>query len=378
MTLRILLGFEVGSGESVHIELHHTAVFGMTQMSGKTTTLEALITRSGLRGVAFITKRGESGFRTANLLTPYYKPRADWEFVEGLINVALGEKVKYEPGMRWAIMKVCKGRENLRDVLQASKTQAVDAKGSFLKSVFEKLAAYLEIVLPELDKWEFSDRLPLTEGINVMDLSAMRTETQHIVIASTIECVLSTRTHTVVIIPEAWETLSQNRMTPVKWVAQQFIRKGAAIGNYMFLDSQDLAGVDKTFLRQCDNWLMGRMKETNEVERILKQLLGAKVKAEDIQTLPVGHFYAALGDKVKKVYVLPSGVPEEMGVRVAKGEITSSYLHLVGLMPDGEQVRTDVNKSEQVSTVVENTTVDDYAELQERIERLEKEVATLE
>ena len=120
VTSKILLGFQVGSGDPVYLDLHHTAVFGMTAMSGKTTTLEALINRSGLRGVAFITKRGESAFRTAHVIPPYYKPRADWEFVEGLINVALGEKVKYEPGMRWGIMKVCEGTKDLRAVLVQS------------------------------------------------------------------------------------------------------------------------------------------------------------------------------------------------------------------------------------------------------------------
>jgi len=49
VTERILLGFEVGSGESVFLPLHHLAIFGMTQLSGKTTTLEALISRSDLK-----------------------------------------------------------------------------------------------------------------------------------------------------------------------------------------------------------------------------------------------------------------------------------------------------------------------------------------
>ncbi|MDD4986662.1 MAG: hypothetical protein PHQ43_12955, partial [Dehalococcoidales bacterium] len=111
MNTDILLGFEVGTGLPVYIPLHHLAIFGMTQLSGKTTTLEALITRSGLKAIAFITKRGEAGFTNCHLVTPYYKPRADWQFVEGLVNVALGEKVKYEPGMRWAIMQVCKERQ---------------------------------------------------------------------------------------------------------------------------------------------------------------------------------------------------------------------------------------------------------------------------
>jgi regulator of replication initiation timing len=61
------------------------------------------------------------------------------------------------------------------------------------------------------------------------------------------------------------------------------------------------------------------MKEAHEVERILKQLLGMKVVAAEIQTLPLGHFYAAIGNDVKKVYVLPVGVPESVGVEVARG-----------------------------------------------------------
>lgn len=59
---RILLGFEVGTGKEVQMRLHHTVVTGMTQLSGKTTTLEAIISRSGKRAIAFKAKRGEEGF----------------------------------------------------------------------------------------------------------------------------------------------------------------------------------------------------------------------------------------------------------------------------------------------------------------------------
>ena len=320
MTDRILLGFEIGSADPVYLPLHHLAIFGMTQLSGKTTTLEALISRSGLKAIAFIVKRGESGFTKYNTVIPFYRPRSDWQFVEGLVNVALGEKVKYEPGMRYAIMKVCRGRKDLKEIQLAARGLAKTDKSMFMRSVYEKLDAYLDIVIPELDKWTFTDTLELSEGINVMDLSGMRLETQHIVIASTIEYAFANLDHVIVIIPEAWETIPQGKMTPVKWVAQQFIRKGAALGNYLWLDSQDIGGIDKTPLRQCDNWILGRMKEAHEVERILKQLLGMKVPAEEIQTLPLGHFYAAIGNDVKKVYVLPVGVPEEVGREVALGK----------------------------------------------------------
>jgi hypothetical protein len=343
VTEKILLGFQVDSGEPVYVGVHHLAIFGMTQLSGKTTALEALISRSGLRAIAFKTKRGEGGFTKFNLVTPYYKPRADWQFVEGLVNVALGEKVKFEPGMRYAIMKVCRGRKDLREIQKAAREEGVKARSEFMRAVYEKLDAYLDIVLPELEKWVFSEQLELQEGVNVMDLSGMRLETQHLVIASTIEYAFSYLDHVVVIIPEAWETIPQGKMTPVKWVAQQFIRKGAAIGNYLWLDSQDIGGIDKTPLRQCDNWLMGRMKEAHEVERILKQLLGMKVPAEEIQTLSLGHFYAAIGNDVKKVYVLPVGVPEDVGAKVARGELTPEYVRDQYLRPVSRVLEGDVN-----------------------------------
>jgi len=370
----ILLGFSIPDGAAVYIPLHHLAIFGMTQLSGKTTTLEALITRSGLKAIAFITKRGEAGFAKSHSVPPYYKPRADWQFVEGLINVALGEKVKYEPAMRWAIMAVCKGHHSLREVHRAAQKMAAETKKDFLRSVFEKLATYLEIVVPELERWVFSERLVLADGVNVMDLSTMRLETQHLVIASTIEYIFQNLDHIVVIVPEAWETLPQSRMTPVKWVAQQFIRKGASIGNYMFLDSQDIGGIDKTPLRQCDNWLMGRMKEAHEVERILKQLLGMKIKAEDIQTLPVGHFYAVVGNQVKKVYVLPSGVPEEVGIQVATGAMAPESVR-------DQYMKSDIGArqlaAEHFAEQMEHDEISSR-EVLTRLDILEKEVASLE
>lgn len=376
MSEKILLGFQVQSGAPVYVSVHHLAIFGMTQLSGKTTALEALISRSGLRAIAFKTKRGEAGFTASNLLTPYYKPRADWQFVEGLVNVALGEKVKYEPGMRYAIMQVCRGRKDLGEIRQAAVDMARSSKREFMKSVYEKLAAYLDIVVPELDRWRFSEHLDLKDGVNVMDLSGMRLETQHLVIASTIEFAFSFLDHVIVIIPEAWETIPQGKMTPVKWVAQQFIRKGAAIGNYLWLDSQDIAGIDKTPLRQCDNWLMGRMKEAHEVERILKQLLGLKVTKEEIQTLPVGHFYAAIGNEVKKVYVLPVGVPEEVGRKVALGELSSDYVRTNFLkksrvLEDEDMAYKSLWEEEKRKR---EKLEEEIKELKQKFERIEKDV----
>ena len=85
----ILLGFEVGSGDPVYMQIHHSFVSGMTEKSGKTTTLEAIIHRSKRRAIAFKTKRGEVGFSDYNELTPFFKERADWQYVASILEATM-------------------------------------------------------------------------------------------------------------------------------------------------------------------------------------------------------------------------------------------------------------------------------------------------
>src|SRR3990167_7597963 len=102
--MNIHLGYEVGTGNKVEIPLRHLAVTGQTQLSGKTTTLEALISRSGLRAVAFVTKRAESGFQNAHTIPPYFRERADWQFVRSILEATMRQGMKFQTS--W-IVKLC-------------------------------------------------------------------------------------------------------------------------------------------------------------------------------------------------------------------------------------------------------------------------------
>ena len=105
------LGYVVGTGEPVAVPVQHLAVTGQTQMSGKTTTLEALVSRSGLSAVAFVTKRAEASFAAAHhQLAPYFRERADWQFVSAVLEATLRERMKFE---RSWIMRACKGATTL-------------------------------------------------------------------------------------------------------------------------------------------------------------------------------------------------------------------------------------------------------------------------
>src|SRR3989337_1004179 len=241
---RVRLGYEVPSGEPVDIPLHHVVVTGLTQLSGKTTTLEALIARSGLRALAFRTKRGETDFEGAHRHAPFFREKADWQYVQGLLEATMRERMRFE---RSWIIKATKGARSLRD------------------------------------------------GVNVMDLVGLRDEVQSLVIASTLEAVYDGMRDTIVVIPEAWKFVPEGRGDPVKRAADRFIRQGAAIGLYLWFDSQDIAGMDKGVLKNVDTWILGRQKEINEVENTLAQgplPRSRKPRPAETMNLPLGRFYA--------------------------------------------------------------------------------------
>ncbi|MBN1683086.1 ATP-binding protein [Candidatus Bathyarchaeota archaeon] len=372
---QILLGFEVDTGEEVYMNLHHTVITGMTQLSGKTTTLEALISRSEKQAIAFKTKRGEGGFNNYNEIQPFFNQRADWQYVSSILEAVLREKMRFE---RPWIMRATKDTKSLREVLENIQQLRSESNPTTLaENIYTALEEYLKIVVPQIEKFEFSKKLTLNPGINVMDLTLMSVELQSLVIQSTMEYVINKLQDTIIIIPEAWEHLPQGRNTPVKLYAETFIRKGASIGNYLFIDSQDIAGIDKTPLRQCNNWILGRQREGHEVERVREQLGKSKITAEDIRTLPIGHFYAILGDDIKKVYVLPAGVPQELGKKIAKGEIDSSEVKKFLSNPEDKEKIVEPSGLDQILQASEDTNLKRIEDLELKLIKIEKEVSLL-
>jgi hypothetical protein len=112
----VLVGFELGTGQPVRVPLAHTFVTGQTQLSGKTTTLRAIVVRSGRRALAFVTKRGEEF--EGRRIRPYLPREGDkpihWRLVETILASALGQRaMKYE---RYWIVNAAKGARSLQQV----------------------------------------------------------------------------------------------------------------------------------------------------------------------------------------------------------------------------------------------------------------------
>jgi hypothetical protein len=355
MTQEVLLGFEIGSGSPVTIPLSHLAVTGQTQLSGKTTTLEALVERCGHPAIAFVTKRAEGSFTRGRSVKPFFRERADWQFVSSVLEATLRERLKFE---RSWIMRACKGAKTLSDV-QRNVRRGMDKARGLAADVLLTLDHYLDIVIPQIERLPYADRVDLVNGLNVMDLSAYSLELQGLVIQSVLQWVYENCAGTLVIIPEAWEFIPQQRGSPVLLACETLIRKGGNLHNYVWLDSQDIAGVHKNILRQVAVWILGVQREANEVKRALAHIPGniRKPKLEDVMQLDRGQFFACFGKTVVKVYVQPAWLDDVTAAGIAAGIIKRA------VVPPKREAEVDENEARR---------------LREENEQLKRRVATLE
>ncbi|NOT09108.1 MAG: hypothetical protein HOP28_12990 [Gemmatimonadales bacterium] len=317
MNAKIHLGYAVGTGDAVGIPLRHMVITGQTQEAGKTTALEALIARAGVKAIVFLTKRGEGSFAAARVIPPYFREKADWQFVASILEASRGEKLKFE---RAWIIRASKGARTLADV-QGNVQRAMQTAKGLSADVYLTLDAYLDAVVPQIAQVRWAPRVDLRPGVNAMDLTGLTVEMQHLVIRSTIEWVQEQEQDTVVVVPEAWKFLPQGRGTPVKLAAESFIRQAAALRNYLWLDSQDIAGVEKIILKSVAVWILGVQRESNEVKRTLDQIPAGtkKPKLDDVQTLALGHFFACHGTHITEVYVQPTWVNDLDAIAIARG-----------------------------------------------------------
>lgn len=334
---KVLLGFEVGTGREVWMDLHHTVITGITQLSGKTTSMEGIVARSGARAVVFLTKRGESGFRGQHELKPYFKEQKkagaiiDWQYVEAILVAVMDEDMRFP---RPWIIKVCNGftprgkldtpippARSLEEVYQNVKiAKANPSTKGIDDGIWTQLEAYFEIILPQIKKWDFADTLKLEKGFNVFNLIGMADEMQHLVIESVTSYILKHLNNTIVILPEAHKFIPQGKNTPVKATAQRFIREGATNGDFLLIDSQETTSVDKAILKQCSNWIMGYQQEKNEVANVRDNLGKWNITDEQIMTLKIGHFMVSLQQKTAHIYALPADVEPELARKVAMGD----------------------------------------------------------
>jgi hypothetical protein len=318
--MQVKLGYELITGNEVGIEPSHVFVCGMSQKSGKTTTIEAFVARSGKQAIVFKTKPGEKVFENSgNAIPAFFKERTDYEFIRALLESSSKERLNTE---KTVLMELCQGITSLEDLKQSVDNTLVSG-AKIRRDIYVRLQHYLDNLVPQLKKAKLSKYLVMHSGVNVMELQEFSEDIQALVIQSTLDEILKNHHDVIVVVPEAWRFVPEKRNAPCKMAIESFIRQGATNNNFVVMDSQDLAGIDKIPLKQVSCYLLGYQAEINEVKHTLNQIpLPAKSKprVDEIMTLKIGQFFLATNEGVKKVYIQPLWLSDENAQQVAKGE----------------------------------------------------------
>lgn len=321
--MRIPLGFEVPDGTEFDADVEHLAIYGLTRRSGKTTALEGLMSRLPSPGPAALvlrTGRNEIPFATAQRVRPFFRERYDWKYVEALLQTFLGERTKI---YRTWLMRTTEGAASLADVHRRILREAPKARGGWNRDVLFQLDRYFREIVPALHELNPATELPIDPGTHyVMDLEGIALSVQQLVVGSVLDRLMDRPPAggCVVVLPEARDFLPSDRSTPAKLSADQFVRRGAKIGLWLWIDSQSLTGVDQQLLRNVSVTLHGRQTSDLEVRRVVKALDRA-VKPADVRNLGLGQFIVETDHQVRTVYVQPAWLDGAEARAIARGKI---------------------------------------------------------
>jgi hypothetical protein len=318
----VLVGFEVPSGHRFEVPLQHTAVYGLTRKAGKTTGLEGMISRAGTTALVFRCGKNDIPFHGARRVRPFFRERYDWRYVERLLWSFLEEKSKV---YRTLVMRATQGATSLADVhariVRAGKT----ARRAWDQDLLFQLDHFFREILPALSSLRLSTTLDLEPGrVNVMDLEGQSKTVQALLIASALDRLMAQPPEggCVVLLPEARNFIPSDTRTPATKSADDFVREGAKLGLYLWIDSQSLTGVDQQIVRNFGLALHGHQTSDIEIRRIVKAL-GHGIESKDVKQLGLGQFLAEDQDGVRVVYVAPAWLPLEEAARVATGRMSA-------------------------------------------------------
>jgi len=333
----IPLGFELGTGAAITIPLGHMVIVGQTQRAGKTTALEAAAVRSHSKCIAFLTKRGEGSFRFAREIPPYYEDSIDWRTVRSLCEALTEER--WDKFQRQCLRSVCRAGQSgrvgtksfvewprpstLKDVRANVRIALSKATGQ-REMVFGEIDDDLQTADEELEKLKTSSAAPdLITGLNVIDLERYEFHIQSLIVRSVIRWVHKQGDKTIVAMPEAWRFTPAARRSPVRDAAEEFIRQGAALENFLWIDSQNISGISAVLLSQIRVWLFGVQRLRSEIEKTLDAIpdnLYPRPRAADIASLGKGEFIVCFDQEMFRCYIWPAWMAGSHAEAIARGE----------------------------------------------------------
>jgi len=366
--------FTVPTGEPVDLELFHYAIIGQTQFSGKTTLAKRLARWAEEQGYTVLvwdTKSTEADYEDFGQEIPVCLRETTDSFVLiGLLESMF--KRRLTPYYA-TLSRLTEGAKGFRDIINRAKEMEAKTKSSWLKDACRVLYDLLERLEAETSRVKTVPRLELQEGINRMVINEFSSEAQQIVMKNSFEDALRIyRSRLILIVDEAFKFLPQNYSSAATRAIMEVITQGAKTGLYVWICTQFLAVTDKDPLKACAFKFLGTQDHKTEVKHTLDLVPEAKGKFtdDDVMKLKLGHWILVRKRPldVRVVYFTPVGVPEEIGRRVAREELTPEYVRDNFLSLASLQ-----RQSELLSGLVQKR-VEEAAELSERLDKLERRI----
>lgn len=320
---------EVPSGFPVQVPIFHTIITGITQ-HGKTEALKTIIEYLRDEGFTILIidvkdkTIGLPDFAEFPQIPIYMKEVTEPLALLGLLESDAGMPLRFQ---FTELIRACQTskslveiRDKLDELIKAPKVHPVR------KDKAEVLKLMLDRLIEEMRRTVISKTLDLRkDGINVMNLAnqGFSNAFKQLVVRTVIQYVRLNLSHIIVVFDEAHIQIPQDYSSASKeWVVKT-IKEGASSQQFLIIADQTLKEVAKDVVTQCPIKMFGGQPGGFlEAQRTIEYIpVKQNVNVEAIMRLPLGHFYVCTREWTKLCYLHPRGIPEEMAIKVAKGEL---------------------------------------------------------
>ena len=270
------------------------------------------------------------------------------------------------------------------DIIRRAKELEASTRSSWLRDACRVLYDLLERLKAETGKVETVQQLRLYPGINRMCINDFSLEAQQLIVKNAFEDALRLyRRNLILVIDEAFKFLPQGYSSAATRAVMNVITQGAKTGLYVWIATQFLAVTDKQPLKACAVKFLGTQDHITEVKHTLELIPEARGRftADDIMKLKLGHWILVRKQPpfVGMVYSLPVGVPEDVGRKVALGQVSPEYVRDTFLKPKVLEVNDDLWKEKyvqlekQVERKIQEAREEAYREAMQKLEETKKQ-----
>ena len=323
-SIKIFLGYEVGTGASVSIPIFHTLVTGQTRLSGKTTLLKALskrVVKEGFQILVLDSKSNFEDYATFGEKVPVClrKTTDSLPLLELLESIFDRKISRYYP----TLTNLVKDTENYSDIINNGEKMKIDAD-SFIKGACDTIIDLLKRLEEQTLKIESTEELDLPYDINRMSINQFELAGQHLIANSVFTQALKNHPKLIIILDEANKFLPQRRKSACTDAVTMYVTQGGATENYLWLGTQFLATTSKDAMKAMPLKLLGRQDHTTEIGHA-RDLIPEDTKVLDkfdMMKLNLGHFiFVDTDSKVRTIYAVPEFANLEDCKRVAFGQL---------------------------------------------------------